>query len=1634
LDTAQPDAGHREGRGAREIVDIVGEHIPGGIAAGGGVCGATNDTGSATEAGGTANATAGSDATGTVLSNDVNDFSGTSSLTVTSVRLGSVEGSGTAGTVGSTLVGTYGTLTLSSDGSFTYQVDQNNATVQALVSGATLTESINYTTGNGTYSDTAVLAITITGANDAPDLLSIARLSGALQNTPFTITYAALATAADEADAESDPISFRIESVTTGTLEKFDGSNWVAVSPGTTLLSTGESLRWTPASQARGDLNAFTVTAWDGSLSSGTPVQVRVNVRGVGATNDTGSATEAGGTANATAGSDATGNVLSNDVNDFSGTSSLTVTSVRLGGVEGSGTAGTLGVALLGIYGTLTLNSDGSFTYQVDQNNATVQALAPGVTLTESFNYTTDNGTYSDTAVLAITITGANDAPTLTNISVNGTEDTTLAFTASNFTSAYTDPESTALSSIQILGLPATGTLKLDGADVTVNQIIAVADLAKLTYVPVANAYGAKTFTIAGKDGDLASNTVTVTINLDPVNDAPVVTPTGSLSYTEAASATAIQSGITLSDVDDTQVTGATISIASPVAGDSLSFTNTGTITGSFSGGVLTLSGTDTLANYQAALRAVEFSSTSTDPTVNGTRLTRTVTFNVTDANASNAANGQQTGSASATINITGTNSAPVLADSALSISVPEDGGVPSGAVGALVSSLLGGITDADTYAALGLAITATVETNGTCYYSTNGGTTWTTVGSVSSSNSLLLAADANTRLYFNSTAANYSGTRTAVLTFKAWDGTSGTVGTKVNPGTFTATGAFSSATDTVDVVVTPVNDAPVVTAGFSSSYFENSPADSSNSYSLNFSGSSYVPVPSNTSYPTGNSQYTLEAWIKPTTHGVNGIVGWGTWGSTNQTNALRLNSNGQIVNYWWNNDLYATPGNLADGNWHHVAATFDGTYRRIYVDGVLLASDTPTGHNVPSTASNVRIGTTNNTEYFSGGIDDVRVWNRARTASEIANTRLTQVDGATSGLVAYYRFNEGSGTVAANSATATSGINGTLVNNPTWSTAIPALSGGISPGLTLADVDDTALASGATVAITSGFTSGDQLGIPANSLLAGVTASYDATTGVLTFTGSTTVANYQAMFRAVAYSSTSDWPTQISTSRTVTYTVTDLNASVASNGAQSGSGTSTVTITEVNDVPTLTAFSGPVGTTAEDVEVEVSLADLLAAGNEADIDGTVTAFVVKAVSTGTLKIGTSSAAATVWNASTNATIDSSKKAYWTPAANYSGTLNAFTAVAKDNGGSESASAVQVTVTVTPVNDAPVLSGSNPVLAAINEDTASGSITGQTISSLVGSLFSDAADAVGGGTANTFAGIAITAYSENTAKGVWQYSSDSGTSWNTIATVSSASLALTLLPADKLRFVPAADFNGTTPALTFAAIESPTTVTSGALVDASSRGGSTPFSSATLAISQSITAVADSVADSLSATEDGSVTANLLTGTNGASADNFEDAARAITAVTQGAHGAVTFNADGTVTYTPTANWTGTDSFSYTVTSGTVTESGTVTVTVTAVNDAPVASSSSVTLAATNEGSSGISSNSSAIQFSGTSGYLATTISPLSNATNFTISFWVNPGKLAGYQSLVGQNDAVEVSLSGATLYVWTPTLGGKFF
>ena len=105
----------------------------------------------------------------------------------------------------------------------------------------------------------------------------------------------------------------------------------------------------------------------------------------------------------------------------------LTVTAVRLGSSEGSGTAGTVGSALTGTYGQLTLNSNGSYTYVANQTAA--DNLDAGDVVTDTFNYTVSDGTDTDTAVITITVIGINDAPSAQNDVGVIVEDGTLTVT-----------------------------------------------------------------------------------------------------------------------------------------------------------------------------------------------------------------------------------------------------------------------------------------------------------------------------------------------------------------------------------------------------------------------------------------------------------------------------------------------------------------------------------------------------------------------------------------------------------------------------------------------------------------------------------------------------------------------------------------------------------------------------------------------------------------------------------------------------------------------------------------------------------------------------------------------------------------------------------------------------------------------------------------------------------------------------------------------------------------------------------------------------------------------------------------------------------------------------------------------------
>jgi hypothetical protein len=115
-----------------------------------------------------------------------------------------------------------------------------------------------------------------------------------------------------------------------------------------------------------------------------------------------------------------------------------------------------------------------------------------------------------------------------------------------------------------------------------------------------------------------------------------------------------------------------------------------------------------------------------------------------------------------------------------------------------------------------------------------------------------------------------------------------------------------------------------------------------------------------------------------------------------------------------------------------------------------------------------------------------------------------------------------------------------------------------------------------ATVTISTGFTSGDLLGFTNQN---GIAGNYAAGMGVLTLSGTATLAQYQTALRSITYNSSSDNPTATSSNRTVTWAVTDANISGTGDGAlTSTSLTTTITVTAINDAPTIGSITTSTG------------------------------------------------------------------------------------------------------------------------------------------------------------------------------------------------------------------------------------------------------------------------------------------------------------------------------------------------------------------------------------------------------------------------------------------------------------------------
>jgi VCBS repeat-containing protein len=305
---------------------------------------------------------------------------------------------------------------------------------------------------------------------------------------------------------------------------------------------------------------------------------------------------------------------------------------------------------------SFTLNPDGSFSYVHDGSETT----------SDSFTYKANDGAAdSNVVTVTISVTALNDAPAANPDAYGVNEGGTIDVAAPGVLSNDTDSDSP-LTAVLISGPvhAASFALNADGS---------------FTYVHDGSETTSDSFTYKASDGALDSNPTTVTIAITAVNDAPAVTAGGTSTFTEGDSPTIIDGTITISDADSATLASATIQIAGNYAAgeDVLSFTNTATITGSFNAatGTLTLTGADTVANYQAALRSVQYSNASQSPS----SLPRTVTWQVDDGAATSA-------SATSTINVVPVNDAPVANPD--SYAVNEGATIDTAAPGVLSNDL----------------------------------------------------------------------------------------------------------------------------------------------------------------------------------------------------------------------------------------------------------------------------------------------------------------------------------------------------------------------------------------------------------------------------------------------------------------------------------------------------------------------------------------------------------------------------------------------------------------------------------------------------------------------------------------------------------------------------------------------------------------------------------------------------------------------------------------------------------------------------------------------------------------------------------------------------------------------------------
>jgi Ca2+-binding RTX toxin-like protein len=1242
-----------------------------------------------------------------------------------------------------------------------------------------------YTASDGTASSSSTASLDITPVNDAPvahpvTLTAIGEDSGA-----HTITAAQLLTGVTDVDGPTPTItSFTIQ-FGLGTLVQQNATTW----------------SYTPASNDDTSVT-FAYTASDGSLSSSSTASLDITP-----VNDAPVAHPVTLTA----------------IAEDSGAHTITAAQILTGVTDVDGPTATItSFSIQSGLGTLVQQNATTWSYTPASNDDT----------SVTFAYTASDGSLSSSSTASLDITPVNDAPVAHPVTL---------------TAIAEDSGARTITAAELL----TGVTDVDGPTATITSVSIQSGLGTLvqqnattwSYTPASNDDTAVTFAYTASDGSLSASS-TASLDITPVNDAPVAHPVTLTAIAEDSGARSITAAELLTGVTD--VDGPTATITS----------------------VSIQSGLGTLVQQNATTWS--YTPASNDDTA--------VTFAYT------ASDGSLSSSSTASLDITPVNDAPVAHPVTLTV-IAED----SGARTITAAELLTGVTDVD-------GPTATVT-------------------------SFTIQSGLGTLVQQNATTWSYTPASN--------DDTSVTFA-------YTASDGSLSSSSTASLDITPVNDVPAASPVTLTAIAEDSGARTITAAEL-LTGVTDVDGPT----PTITS-FTIQSGL----------------GTLVQQNAT---------------------------TWSYTPASNDETsvtFAYTASDGSLSSSSTASLDITP-----VNDGPVANPVTLTAIAEDSGV--RVITSAEIL-AGVTDVDGPTP-TISSFAIQSGLGTLTQINATTwsyTPASNDDTSVTFAYTASDGSLSSSSTATLDITPVND-APAGTAPAAISVdedtpfAFTGGNALSVADVDSNVGVTLSVNH--GVLNLTGAGVHGSGTGTVTIDSNSplSVSGILAGLSYQGSANFSGSDTLTMVTSDGSLTDTDSVAITVNAVNDLPVAVADST---STNEDNSVTYNVLV-----NDSDGDGDSLS-VTSATVQGGAPVGT-------------AVINPDRTITFTPAANVNGPVVIDYSIADGHGGTASST---LSINVNPVNDAPVSVGDSfttdedtqltafSVLA--NDSDVDGSfpltvsringtaiavngtvgVTGgavslnadQTLTFTPNSNFNGdlaflytAKDGSGAESAQATVSIHVNAVNDApvAAPNSFTTAEDTPTTFNVLAndsdvesgkpnfvsqvngqaivsggTVSVTGGVVKLNSDQTLTFTPSADFNGTGLSFTYVAKDF---------------AGGLESNAAT--VNYSVTAVNDApvtTPDVVNGTEDTPVTFDVRTndtdidGPSPLQVTQINGMAISVGSPVTTPDGAqVALNADGTLTYTPFANANGSRSFGYTVSDGSASSFGNVTVNLAAVNDAPVA-------------------------------------------------------------------------------------------